>query len=259
MLNELHIQNYVLIDRLVIHFRPGLNILTGETGAGKSILLGALSLVLGERGDHTVIREGCAECTVSALCTLDEDSPAREWLERRGIALEMNQLLIRRVVKKRGRGGVFIQAIPVTLQELSDFTTLLLDIHGQHAHQSLLRPGAHRVLLDNYARLTEQVREIMSMYSELSTLTKRYEKLNSYRNTHRHELELLQHAVQEIRSANLQPREEEELEREIAILSQSEQLQSLLNECQQLLTAQPGGILPQQQRLRIAIEQVGGD
>lgn len=256
MLSELHIQNYVLIDRLVIRFLPGLNVLTGETGAGKSILLGALSLILGEKADQSVIRGGYNECTVSALCTIDEHSLAHEWLEERGVTLEMNQLLIRRVVKKTGRGGVFIQAVPVTLQELAAFTALLLDIHGQHAHQSLLRANTHRVLLDNYSHLTDRVAEIQRSHTELSTLKKRYETLNSYQHTHRHELELLQHAVQEIRTADLQPHEEEELQSQITILSQSEQLQSLLSECYQLLSATPGGILTQQQKLRIAIEQV---
>lgn len=255
MLNELHIQNYVLIDRLVIRFRSGFNAFTGETGAGKSILLGALSLVLGEKADHTVVRSGHNECTVSALCTIDEDSPAWQWASARGIAMEMNQVLIRRVVKKSGRGGVFIQAVPVTLPELKAFADLLLDIHGQHAHQSLLHRNAHRVLLDNYGHLGDQVQHIAHTYAELSKLKKRYETINSYQDTHRHELELLRHAVKEIHSAALHPQEEEELQRDISILSQSGRLQSLLNECHQFLAA-PAGVLVQQQKLRIALEQV---
>ena len=257
MLNELHIQNYVLIEQLTMHFRPGFNVLSGETGAGKSILLGALSLILGEKADHTVIRSGCAECVVSALYTVGEDTAAGAWIAQHGVSLEMGQLLIRRIIKQSGRGGVFIQSTPATLQDLAALTNVLIDIHGQHTHQSLLHTNAHRVMLDDYSHAGGAVQQIAQCHAALRTLKTRYDAMQARQNTHTHERELLQHAVKEIRDAALQPGEEEEIQQEVRILSQSENLQSLLKESAQLLGGSRGGILEQQQKVRIIMEQVG--
>lgn len=256
MLSEIHIQNYVLIDRITIHFGNGFNVLSGETGAGKSILLGALSLILGAKAGSEVIRVGSAECVISALCAIADDSPTRAWLQQRGIATENNHIIIRRVIRESGRGAAYIQSVPITLNELAACTVLLIDVHGQHKHQSLLRSATHRLLLDRYSGSSELAHALFTEHTHVSKLQKRYHTLNSYQREHKHELELLHHAVTEIESAQLVAHEEQELEQKTRILSQSEKLRNLYQELYDFLATRDNGVAHLLQKARITMEQI---
>ncbi len=165
MLEELSIRNYALIDSITLNFRRGFNVLTGETGAGKSIIVGSLSFLMGAKAEIDVIRSGCEEAAVSAVISLNKNNAdANEWLKARDIECEEDTVIVRRNIKTSGRGSVFIQNIPVTQKDLSEFMGLLFDLHGQHNHESLLRRDSHRRYLDSFAGIENEVKRFSSLF-----------------------------------------------------------------------------------------------
>ena len=151
MLRALGIRDFVIVDRLDLEFEPGFTVLTGETGAGKSILVDALSLVLGERSDAGLVREGCARAEISAEFDIEALPELSQWLERNDLAGEGDVCLLRRVLDSGGRSRAYVNGRVSTLQQVKELGERLVDIHGQHEHQSLLRPAAQRELLDAFA------------------------------------------------------------------------------------------------------------
>jgi DNA repair protein RecN (Recombination protein N) len=138
MLEQLQIQNFALIEKLRIEFGDGFNVITGETGAGKSIILGAMNLLLGEKADGQVVRSGCDETVVSAVFRLEDGHPLSGWFAERGVEIEDGALLLRRTVKANGRGMIYVQGEPMTRADLKSIGDALIDMSGQHDHQSLL-------------------------------------------------------------------------------------------------------------------------
>ena len=159
MLRRLTIRDFVLVDRLELEFSTGFGVLTGETGAGKSILVDALAFVLGERADAGLVRNGSERAEVGASFELDDAPAAVEWLRAQDLDAE-DELVLRRVLDAGGRSRAYINGAPATVQQLREVAETLVDIHGQHAHQSLLRPEAQRLLLDTHAGLTGQARTV---------------------------------------------------------------------------------------------------
>lgn len=159
MLRHLTLSNFVIVDRLELEFLTGFGALTGETGAGKSILIDALALTLGERADAGVVRSGCDKAEVAATFDVAGLPEVRRWLTANDFDGD-DELLLRRVVDVGGRSRAYINGSPATVQQLREVGEWLVDIHGQHAHQSLLRPDAQRQLLDSHAGLTGLVREV---------------------------------------------------------------------------------------------------
>ena len=159
MLRHLTLSNFVIVDRLELEFLTGFGALTGETGAGKSILIDALALTLGERADAGVVRSGCDKAEVAATFDVAGLPEVRSWLTANDLDGD-DELLLRRVVDVGGRSRAYINGSPATVQQLREVGEWLVDIHGQHAHQSLLRPDAQRQLLDSHAGLTGLVREV---------------------------------------------------------------------------------------------------
>ncbi len=164
MLRRLYIRNFVIVDTLELEFSAGFGALTGETGAGKSILVDALSLALGERADAGVVRAGAERAEISAEFDLPTDSPMFDWL--RGYDFETESCLLRRVVDAAGRSRGYINGAPATLTQLREAADFLADIHGQHAHHSLLRNDTQRQLLDGYAGLRTLAAEVASLHGE---------------------------------------------------------------------------------------------
>ena len=159
MLRHLTIKDFVIVDRLELEFANGFGALTGETGAGKSILIDALALALGERADAGVVRSGCDKAEVAATFEIAALPEVATWLESNDLDGD-DELLLRRVVDAGGRSRAYINGSPATVQQLREVGEWLVDIHGQHAHQSLLRGDAQRALLDTHAGLTAQVRDV---------------------------------------------------------------------------------------------------
>jgi DNA repair protein RecN (Recombination protein N) len=243
MLEELIVQNYALIDHLELRFAPGLNILTGETGAGKSILVGALGLILGLKADTESIRAGAEEIDVSGVVRLEGNPEAESWVELQGILPEDHRIIIRRVVKRNGKGSIYVQSRPFTQASLRELTGMLFDLQGQHEHQSLLSPDNHRRLLDHYGGLTAQVQSFGLAYAQLIKLREELASLLADEKERLHRKELLRHAVEEIQQAALQPDEEQALKQEQLRLANHEKLAHLLEETHGATSASTGGAL----------------
>ena len=176
MLQTIALRDFVIVDALELDFTSGFTVLTGETGAGKSILLDALGLVLGERADSSQIREGCNRAEISALFQIDADVQAAiaSWLDENGFPSEDkgHSLFLKRIVESNGRSRAFINGSVATLTQLREAGDQLVDIHGQHAHQLLLKGGAQRDLLDRHAGLGALVSDVSSAFRTASDLRK---------------------------------------------------------------------------------------
>jgi DNA repair protein RecN (Recombination protein N) len=230
MLEELSIRNYALIDSITLSFRRGFNVLTGETGAGKSIIVGSLSFLMGAKAEIDVIRSGCEEAAVSAVISLNKNNAdANEWLKARDIECEEDTVIVRRNIKTSGRGSVFIQNIPVTQKDLSEFMGLLFDLHGQHNHESLLRKDSHRRYLDSFAGIENEVKEFSSLFVELTDKRKTMEASLKSEREREERLEILNYAVDEIEKAAVHAGEIRELENEAQKLSDFEKLAGFIN------------------------------
>ena len=202
MLRSLNIRDFVIVDELDIDLDCGFTVLTGETGAGKSILLDALSLVLGERADPSQIREGKNKAEISALFSLDGSlkNLISSWLDEQGFNLEDDgaSLILRRIIDTSGRSRAFINGGAATLNQTKELGNYLVDIHGQHAHQLLLKTGAQRDLLDNQARLQEQVATVKALYQQWQAAKKQLELAKSAGESLQKEQERLSWQLEEL-------------------------------------------------------------
>ena len=151
MLLSLSIRDFVIVDLLDLDFSSGFTVLTGETGAGKSIMIDALSLLLGGRGEGSLVRQGAERAELAARFDLSQQPAVLDWLAEQALSGDDDTLLVRRLVDHQGRSRAFLNGRPATLAQLKSVGEHLVDIHGQHAHQSLLRAEAQRVLLDDFA------------------------------------------------------------------------------------------------------------
>ncbi|MDR1367354.1 MAG: AAA family ATPase, partial [Candidatus Accumulibacter sp.] len=163
MLRRLSIRDFVLVDHLELEFGSGFSVLTGETGAGKSILVDALAFALGYRADTALIRAGCDRAEVSAEFDVPDTPEFSDWLSRNDLSVA-DGLLLRRVLDAKGRSRAYLNGSSVTLQQLKEATETLVDIHGQHAHQSLLREDAQREILDAWGGLESLASEVASAW-----------------------------------------------------------------------------------------------
>jgi DNA repair protein RecN (Recombination protein N) len=192
MLKFLAIRDFVIVSSLELDFSLGFTALTGETGAGKSILIDALSLALGERGDATMVRNGCERAEIAAEFEIGNLPQMQAWLREHELEGDADVCLLRRVLDAGGRSRGFINGRSATLQQMREAGDQLLDIHGQNAHQSLLRPDAQRVLLDGYAGMTGTVEQIAALYHEWQALRRRRISLSENAEAVAAERELLQ-------------------------------------------------------------------
>ncbi|MBX3641025.1 MAG: DNA repair protein RecN [Nitrosomonas sp.] len=170
MLKHLSIQNFVIVDRMALEFSPGFTVLTGETGAGKSILIDALSLVLGERGDVNQIRQGCERAEISALFDIRTLTELSTWLNEQDLQGDTDDCLLRRILDSSGRSRAFINGHAATLQQLRSAGEYLVAIHSQHAHQLLLQKDAQRELLDAFAHCRELAQDVKTAYKNWQNL-----------------------------------------------------------------------------------------
>jgi DNA repair protein RecN (Recombination protein N) len=225
MLEELSIRNYALIDSLSLSFGNGLNILTGETGAGKSIIVGSLSFLLGGKAGAEVIRSGCEEASVSAQIGVDKNNgDLHSWLAARDMEAEDGTIVARRTVKASGRSSIYVQNVPLTRGDLAELMGMLFDLHGQHDHESLLRKDTHRRCLDRFAGLEGDAAAFNGLFAGLAEKKKALElSLDSERNREER-IELLSYAADEIARAAPRPGESRELEAEAQRLSSFEKL-----------------------------------
>ncbi|MBU3598872.1 DNA repair protein RecN [Polynucleobacter bastaniensis] len=211
MLQTLSLRDFVIVDQLELDFSSGFTVLTGETGAGKSILLDALSLVLGERADSSQIREGCSRAEISALFRIDPQQIEHfnQWLDEQSFPLEDGgqSLLLKRTVEANGRSRAFINGSVATLAQLREAGDQLVDIHGQHAHQLLLKGGAQRELLDRHANHLDLVTEVSQLFKTLNESRRKLEQAENAGQDIEREREHLEWQLEEL--TELSPQEGE--------------------------------------------------
>src|SRR5216117_3063550 len=224
VLTLLRIKNLALVEELEWQIRSGFVAVTGETGAGKSIIIGALQLLLGERADKSLIRTGTDLCTVEAVFTGRDLQKLNPKLVEAGIEPCENDLIIKRSFSVAGGTRQFINGSPTTLSILKNLGDELVDLHGPHDHQSLLSPMTQLSLLDSFARVEAQLGEYRKHYRQLQTLLAEQAALNTAETAREQELDLLRHQITEIKSANLVAGEEEEIERRYKLASNSKRL-----------------------------------
>ena len=224
MLTHLHIRNFALVEALELSFEQGMSVLSGETGAGKSILLDALSLTLGDRADSTVVRHGSERAEISASFTTARLPAVTAWLEEHELAMD-DECILRRTVGADGRSRAFINGQPTPLQMLRELGEQLVDIHGQHAHQSLLKREVQRQLLDDYAGHGPLLKQLTQSFLQWQRLGQELEQLQRLAAERDSRLELLRYLVEELAALQLQVEELAALDEEHSRLANVSQLQ----------------------------------
>ena len=223
MLTDLIIKNFAIIENLHVTFGSGFNVLTGETGAGKSIIIDAVNLLLGGRARGEIIRTGEEEASVEAIFDLGAEPLLGEKLVDAGLDND-GELLVRRIVARSGKNRVFVNGSPVPLTQLRELVSDLVNIYGQHEHQNLQRTETHLGLLDNFAGLQEILQDYRFAFAAYQRLKKELSQLNLAERERQQRLDMLGFQQQELSNAHLQIGEDDELERERSILQHAEKL-----------------------------------
>jgi DNA repair protein RecN (Recombination protein N) len=259
ILNLLRIKNLALVEELEWQIASGFTAITGETGAGKSIIIGALQILLGERADKSLIRTGADTCTAEAVFTGKELQKLNPQLVEAGVEPCTEDLILKRTLSASGANRQFINGSPTTLSILKNIGDALVDLHGPHDHQSLLSPDKQLSLLDSFARATEQLEEYKRHFRELQTLTAEHAALNTAETAREQELDLLRHQISEINSANLAAGEEDEIEQRYKLSSSSKRLIELAGAIANKLSEADESVLSQlaeTQRLLRELEKI---
>ncbi|GLR64085.1 DNA repair protein RecN [Marinospirillum insulare] len=243
MLVSLSIRQLAIVDHLELEFHKGMTVITGETGAGKSILLQALGLALGDRSDNDSIRHGAARAEITASFDLSNLPQAKDWLTEKD--LDASECILRRSLLSNGRSKAWINGQPCPVQHLKELGSLLLDIHGQHAHQSLLRKETHLEILDQYAGLEKQTSKLSATYRAWHNTQKRLEGIRQQDDAQRARIQLLRYQIEELDQLNIQQDELLELEAEQAQLANAEQLIQTSQAALELCDSEDGAALQQ--------------
>ena len=259
VLNLLRIKNLALVEELQWEIGPGFIAVTGETGAGKSIIIGALQLLLGERADKSLIRTGAHTCTVEAVFTGPELQKLNGQFNEAGIEPCAEEVIIKRSLSTGGANRQFINGSPTTLTVLKQLGDEFVDLHGPHDHQSLLSPEKQLGLLDSFARAGDSLADYKKIFTQLQSLLAEHAALNTAETAREQELDLLRHQVHEITSANLRAEEEVDIEGRYKLASNSKRLIELASAVSQRLVEADDAVLSQlaeTQRLLRELEKI---
>ncbi len=223
MLQHLSISNYAIVDRLEIELEPGMTVITGETGAGKSIMLDALGLTLGDRADREVIRGGAEKADITATFELPDNTEAQAWLKDKDFDQDEQVCILRRLITRDGRSRAYINGHPTTLNNLRDLGEMLIDIHSQHEHQSLLKTTTHQRLLDEYCGIQKEAGEVRTLATKWRQLNEELEQIKNRAEESNAQYQLLSYQVRELEELDLGVDELEALEEEHKKLSHGEE------------------------------------
>ncbi|QFU76762.1 DNA repair protein RecN [Halioglobus maricola] len=240
MLSHISISNYTIVSELEMEFAPGMTVITGETGAGKSITLDALGLCLGDRADPKAVRHGAPRAEIAATFDISHIPAATAWLNSRDLA-GGDECLLRRVITAEGRSRAYINGSSSTLQDCAELGALLLDIHSQHAHQSLLRKPVQRALLDAYAGHQKLAGEVEQSASDWLRAQRELELLTGSADEHASRAQLLAYQVEELDQLDLGENELQALEQEQKLLANAEQILSSAHSALDLCDEQENG------------------
>jgi len=255
----LRIKNLALVEDLEWNLEPGFTAITGETGAGKSIIIGALNLLLGERADKSLIRTGAEACTVEAIFASKNFSALNRRLDESGVELSDGELLVKRSFSLGGSNRQFVNGSPATLTLLKMIGDELVDLHGPHDHQSLLSPDRQLALLDGFAHAEKALLEYEESFRHLQKLIAEEESLRTAESAREQELDLLRHQFSEITTANLQASEEEEIYSRYRLATNSQRLIELASAVMGQLSESDDAVLnrlAETQRLLRELEKI---
>lgn len=242
MLKQLHIQNYALIDRLEIEFQNGFSVITGETGAGKSIILGAIGLLLGQRADSKAIKNGAPRCTLEAVFDV-EGCGMDNFFERTDLDFDGRECIIRREISASGKSRAFVNDTPVQLVQLKELGEMLIDVHSQHQNLLLNREDFQLNVIDILARNKQEKATYRHTYDEYRLAEQELKQAQEEVARNRADEEFLTFQLQQLDEANLQAGEQEALEQEAGTLEHAEEIKSALFQTGQLLESDEGGVL----------------
>lgn len=232
MLLHMSVNNYAIVDHLELELDQGMTVITGETGAGKSIMLDALALTLGDRADSGAVRPGAAKADILATFDISAIPEAQQWLQQRDLASDEPQVILRRVVTAEGRSRGYINGSPCPQQDLKALGEMLIDIHSQHEHQSLLKTDTHRRLLDEYANASELARQVQLAAQRCRQTEQALKQASDISEEQNARLQLLSYQLEELDNLSLQDGELEQLESEQRQLANAEQI---TQSCQQII------------------------
>lgn len=235
MLQSLSIRDFVIVSKLDLEFASGFTVLTGETGAGKSILIDALSLALGARAEGGVTRAGCDKAEISALFSIEYNQDAKDWLLQAEMESEADELILRRVMFADGRSRAYINGLNVSVAQLKELGELLVDIYSQNAHHSLLKAATQRQVLDNFAGLSATATEVAALYKSWHQLHVQRVEAEKNASAYADELAELRDSSRELSQLVITPAEWDELQQEHLRLSNGASLMAGAESCRELL------------------------
>ncbi len=250
MLSRLHIENYVLIENLDLNFESGFSVITGETGAGKSVLMGAIALILGQRADLRVIKEGASRCVVEA--EFNQMQQLSDFFNHQGMEFDPASCIIRRELYENGKSRAFVNDSPVALTLLRDLAIKLVDVHSQHESLLLDNSLFQLELLDNLAQSREELSAYRSVYENYRQAA---QVLNALEESLQKDIDgqdYLLYQLEQLRSAGFKSGEQEQLEQELSILEHAEEIKTALSKIENLLTDEEQGICS---RLKSAVQE----
>src|SRR5437762_790434 len=245
MLTELRIRNFAIIEQVTLPLAPGFNVLSGETGAGKSIIVGALGLLLGERASADLIRSGAEKATVEGVFEIGKLKEISALADERGIEVEDETLILKREIATNGRGRAWINGTTVTATVLAEIGRLLVNLHGQHDAQTLLDSESQRRILDAFGGSDAQADLVRAGHRELSEVRREIASLASRRAEAEKRADYLRHVAKEIEDAKLSPGEDTKLEDEARVLENADELRTLASTLNQLLSGEEASVLGQ--------------
>ncbi len=224
MLTHLHIRNLAIIEDLELEFTPGMTVLTGETGAGKSILIDALGLILGDRGDSSIVRENKDKSEITATFDIENNPDAELFLTGQSLSFDDTEIIIRRIISKDGRSKAYINSSTVPVQLLRELGDHLVNIHGQHAHQSLNKKKSQRQFLDSYAGHETILNNLTGICDDWNLINKKLASISTDSGSYQSTVELLEYQINELEALKLVAGEYDDLEEEFKRLSNISEL-----------------------------------
>src|ERR1700693_2184925 len=259
MLTELRIRNFAIIEQVTLPLGEGFNVLSGETGAGKSIIVGALGLLLGERGSADLIRSGAEKATVEGVFDVANVKGIVKLADDRGIEVEDDTLVLKREIASNGRGRAWINGAPVTATVLAEIGRQLVNLHGQHDAQTLLDADSQREILDAFGGADAQAALVHDTYGELAGGRREISVLSTRRAEAEKRADYLRHVAKEIEEARVSPGEDVKLEDEARVLENADELRTLAMSLNDFLSGDEASVLTQlgaAQRPLTAIERI---
>ncbi|MGD1006254.1 MAG: DNA repair protein RecN [Ignavibacteriaceae bacterium] len=257
MIKSLQVKDYALIEHVNVEFGSGLNIITGETGAGKSILIDAMSLLLGDRASTEVVRKDAAKSVVEGIFDVELNTKVKKILEQNDIEFSP-ELIMRREISLKGSNRCFINDTPVSLSLIKDVGNLLVDLHGQHEHQSLLRTETHIEFLDEYGNFDGLLEEYSELYRQLSKLTLELNSLKEQETILWEKKDIYAYQIKEIDNITPEDGEEEKLNEELNILENSEKLLELTSSVYELIYDSENSVNDQLGKIQNEIKELYG-